>query len=115
MKPTYDDVPETESRALRARDGIVTGTRECRVLGRGQAHSTWVVVARNDEIVEDFFLESPFGPEDLGSGDDPVPWICRGMGADGTVRLGEVNLEVDRFVSDVLNDELRDALRSRRG
>lgn len=114
MKPNYDDVASMEDRTLRPRDGIVTGARESSRLGRGQARATWVVVARNDEIVEDFFLESPFGP-DQPSGEDPTAWICRGLGQDGTVRMGEVNLDVDRFVSDVLNDELRAAFRKRRG
>ena len=102
---------DPEDQAPRARDGIVTGTNRVRGLGRGQALSTWIVVARTDEAVEDFFLESPFGPDDDEPGEDPVPWICRGIRPDGTVRMGAVDLSVDRFVSDVLNDELRDALR----
>ena len=63
------------------------------------------------ETFEDFFLESPFGEETATPGEDPIPWICRGVERDGTVRMGAIDLAVDRFVSDVLSDELRDALR----
>ena len=110
MKQTSDDRTQVEDRTLKARDGIVTGASRARGLGRGQARSTWIVVARNDEPVEDFFLESPFGPDDNSEGEDPVPWICRGVGPDGTVKMGAVDLRLDRFVSDVLMDELRAAL-----
>jgi hypothetical protein len=109
MKPCLDD-PLIEDQALRARDGIVTGLRGARTVGRRQAGATWILVARADEPVEDFFLESPFGSQDHDEGEDPVAWICRSVQSDGTVRLGAVDLEVDRFVSEVLNDQLQDAI-----
>ena len=109
MKPCLDD-PLIDDHAIRARDGIVTGLHRGRTVGRRQADATWILVARADEPVEDFFLESPFGAQDHGNGEDPVAWICRSVRADGTVRLGAVDLEVDRFVSDVLNDQLRDSI-----
>ena len=111
MKTTSDEPWNAENHALRARDGIVTGARLAVALGRRQASATWVLVARSDEPVEDFFIESPFGSEDRCRGEDPVPWICRGVGSDGTVRLGAVDLEVDRFVSDVLSDDLDEEIR----
>jgi hypothetical protein len=118
MKPIYADFHEAEAeaedRAMRARDGIVTGAARARSFSRVQSDATWLVVARNDEALDDFFLESPFGPDDCSPGEDPVPWICRGVEPDGTVRMGAVDLGVDRFVSDVLSDELRAALRKAR-
>jgi len=109
MKPILED-PLIDDQALRARDGIVTGVSATRSLGRRQAGATWVLVARGDEPVEDFFLESPFGAEGHDPGEDPIPWICRSVHPDGTLRLGAADLEVDRFVSEVLNDQLRDAI-----
>ena len=111
MKTTFEDPLEAEDSAVRARDGIVTGARRSSAFERRQASATWVLVARSDEPVEDFFIESPFGSEDRCREEDPVPWICRGVGSDGTVRLGAVDLEVDRFVSDVLSDDLDEEIR----
>ena len=111
MKTIFGDSAERDDSALRARDGIVTGAQRARGLGRAQLHGTWVLVARSDEHIEDFFLESPFGVDDESGGEDPVPWICRLVRADGTLRLGTVDLEVDRFVSDVLSDQLDDEIR----
>ena len=109
MKPCLGD-PLIDDHELRARDGIVTGMQGAHKVGRRQAGATWILVARADEPVEDFFLESPFGAGDSAEGEDPVAWICRSVRPDGTVRLGAVNLEVDRFISDVLNDDLSDAI-----
>ena len=112
MRSTLDD-PLIEDDAVRARDGIVAGMQQARVLGRRQAGATWILVARADERVEDFFLDSPFGAQDAEEGEDPRAWICRSVRADGTLRMGEVDLGIDRFVSEVLNDQLRDDLLSK--
>lgn len=109
MKPSLDD-PLLEDDALRARDGIVTTVRGARRRGPGLPGTAWVLVARGDEHIEDFFLDGPFGLAESDEGEDPRAWICRGVRRDGTVRIGAVDLEVDRFVSEVLNDELRDAI-----
>ena len=114
MKPPSHDLPDPDDRALKARDGIVAGskrTRSSAAFGRGQARATWVVVARNDEQFEEFFLESPYGEDACATGEDPVPWICRGVDSDGILHIGAIDLRVDRFLSDVLNDELGAALR----
>src|SRR6185436_20248232 len=113
MKTVFDDRCDgergsergSERGPLRPRDGIVTSAatraKTGPALGRTQAKSTWIVVARTDEAFEDFFLDSPFG-EDAGTpGEDPVAWICRDVNADGTVRMGAIDLSSDRFVSDV--------------
>ena len=86
----------------RALDGLVAGGNRAKGLNKANLRSTWILVSRNDEPVEDFFLDSPFGADAVAGGEDPVAWICRGMRADGTVRLGAVDFEVDRFASDVL-------------
>lgn len=109
MKTMPENPWNVEDSAIRARDGIVTGPRFSGAPGRKQASATWVLVARNDEPVEDFFMDSPFGSDDHeqhARGEDPVAWICRGISSDGKVRLGAVDLEVDRFVSDVLSEDL---------
>lgn len=119
MKTIFDDRCDaergSERGALRPRDGIVTSAaarpRTGPALGRSQAKSTWIVVARTDEAFEDFFLDSPFGDDAGAPGEDPIAWICRDVNPDGTLRMGAIDLSNDRFVSDVLSDELRDALR----
>lgn len=103
MKEPYAVLPSREGRAPRVLDGIVAGGPRARGFGRGRLRATWVLVAREDEPVEEFFLNSPFGEEDSGNGEDPVAWICRGVRADGTLRLGAIDFEVDHFVSDVLH------------
>jgi len=111
MKNFIEESIYQDDQALRARDGIVAGGRRSQVTGRERARATWVLVARGTETVEDFFLESPFGADDTGGGGDPVPWICRGVNTDGTLRIGAVDLSVDRFVSDDLSDDLDDQIR----
>jgi hypothetical protein len=111
MKNFIEESIYQDDQALRARDGIVAGGRRSKITGRERARATWVLVARGTETVEDFFLESPFGADDTGGGGDPVPWICRGVDTDGTLRIGAVDLSVDRFVSDDLSDDLDDQIR----
>ena len=118
MKNFIEESLYQDDHALRARDAIVAGARRTKGLDRDGAGATWVLVARGTEPVEDFFLESPFGPDDKADGEDPVPWICRGVGPDGTLLMGAVDLSVDRFASDVhsddLDDQIREALRQSR-
>ena len=104
MRDTNENDPFRSDKAPRVLDGIVAGAPGARGLGRGRLRSTWVLVARGDEPVEEFFLDSPFGEDGAEGGEDPIAWICRGIRADGTVRLGAVDFDVDRFVSDVLHD-----------
>jgi len=111
MKTYIDELVYQNDQPLRARDGIVAGARRAKGLDRERASATWVLVARGSEPVEDFFLESPFGSDDTASGEDPVPWICRGVNANGTLSIGAVDLSVDRFMSDVLSDDLDDQIR----
>ena len=111
MKNIIEESIFQDDQSLRARDGIVAGGRRSKVSDRERASATWVLVARSTETVEDFFLESPFGADDTAGGGDPVPWICRGVGTDGTLRMGAVDLSVDRFVSDDLSDDLDDQIR----
>ena len=111
MKTFIEESIHQDDHALRARDGIVAGGARAKDSGRERASATWVLVARGTEPVEDFFLESPFGTDDTGHGGDPVPWICRGVDADGTLRIGAVDLSIDRFVSDDLSDDLDDQIR----
>ena len=111
MKNHFEEAIYQDDQSLRARDGIVAGGKRAKVSDRERASATWVLVARGNETVEDFFLESPFGADDTGRGGDPVPWICRGVSAEGILRIGAVDLSVDRFVSDDLSDDLDDQIR----
>ena len=108
MKDLPLEIPRVGERGARALDAIVAGAAHARGLGRNRLRSTWVLVARNSEPVEDFFLDSPFGEDGRPAGRDPIPWICRGVRADGTLRMAAVDLDVDRFVSDVLNEGLEE-------
>ena len=111
MKTFVEESILQDDQALRARDGIVAGGRRFKTTDRERVSATWVLVARGTETVEDFFLESPFGADDRSCGDDPIPWICRGVSTDGTLRMGEVDLSIDRFISDDLSDDLDDQIR----
>jgi len=102
MKEAHEEISERIERAPRLVDGIVTEASRARGLSRARGRETWLLVARHDEPVEEFFLDSPFGAGDRTAGDDPVAWICRGVRPDGTLRLGFVDFDVDRFASDVL-------------
>lgn len=111
MKDFPEGLPPAPGQASRVLDGIMPGAARVRSIGRGRLRSTWILVARGSEPVEEFFLESPFAAEDEPTSRDPFAWICRGVRADGTLRLGAVDLDIDRFVSDVLG---RTAARDRK-
>lgn len=96
-------------RSPRAVDGIVAGAQAAGTFEAGKLPSTWVLVARGDESVDEFFLESPFGGAGRSHNEDPVAWICRGVRPDGRVLLGAVDLAVDLFVSEVLDQDERRA------
>ena len=103
MREPHESILVRRRSAPRVLDGIVAGGPRARGFGRGRLRATWVLVARGDEAVEEFFLEGPFGEVHAEGGEDPIAWICRGVRADGTLRLGALDFEVDHFVSDVLH------------
>lgn len=106
MKPIFND-PLLDDPTPRALDAIVTCVGQPRDFGRRQVRAAWVLVTRDNEPLEDFFLLGAFGDEPGARGEDPAAWICRGIGADGTLKMGRVDLDIDRFVSALLRERGR--------
>jgi hypothetical protein len=84
--------------SLRPVDGFVVGGEV--VWGSGR--NMWLLLSRPGERLIDFFLEDD--PED-GCSDDPVPCACAGIAPDGSVLIGEVDWEADRFLSEMLDEQ----------
>ena len=77
------------------------------VVGGGAAWDTgqnlWLLLSRPGERLIDFFLED----DAPTASPDPVPCACAGVAPDGSVLIGEVDWEMDRFLSEMLDE--RDA------
>lgn len=86
---------EGQSR-LRPVDGFVVGGEAAWDSG----HNLWLLVSRPGERLIDFFLEE----DELDRALDPVPYACAGVAADGSVLIGEVDWELDRFLSEMLDE-----------
>ena len=114
MKPQPDSLcswPEPHAaipERSRPIDGMVVGLHKTSGTAspRGWVRDAYVVMAPPGEGVADFFLEDePAGP---GQHRDPVPWVCRGVTSDGSLVLGSVNLEGDRFLSEIFSSRGED-------
>ena len=74
------------------------------VVGGGAAWDTgqnlWLLLSRPGERLIDFFLED----DASNSSPDPVPCACAGVAPDGSVLIGEVDWEMDRFLSEMLDE-----------
>ncbi len=85
-----DSVP-----TLRPVDGFVVGGEAAWDSGQ----NLWLLVSRPGERLIDFFLE-----DDETGASDPVPCACAGVLPDGTVLISEVDWDVDRFLSEMLDE-----------
>ncbi len=90
-------------RRLRPVDGFVVGGDAAWESGQ----NLWLLLSRPGERLIDFFLED----EDLAGSPDPVPCACAGVLPDGTVLIGEVDWEMDRFLSELLDEQEMDGRR----
>lgn len=88
---------EEGQRTLRPVDAFVVGGEASWDSGQ----NLWLLLSKPGERLIDFFLEDD---EDLGS-NDPVPCACAGVLPDGTVLIGEVDWEMDRFLSEMLDEQ----------
>ena len=84
-------------RQLRPVDGFVVGGATAWESGQ----NLWLLLSRPGERLIDFCVEDD---EEYGS-NDPMPCACAGVLPDGTVLIGEVDWEMDRFLSEMLDDD----------
>ncbi len=82
---------------LRPVDGFVVGGEAAWDSGQ----NLWLLLSRPGERLIDFFLED----EEEDGTRDPVPCACAGILPDGTVMIGEVDWELDRFLSEMLDEQ----------
>ena len=61
----------------------------------------WLLLSRPGERLIDFFLED----DDEKSSADPVPCACAGVLPDGTVMIGHVDWDMDRFLSEMMDEQ----------
>jgi hypothetical protein len=83
--------------ALRPVDAFVVGGDAAWESGQ----NLWLMLSRPGERLIDYFLDD----DDRKSSPDPVPCACAGVLPDGTVLLGEVDWELDRFLSELLDEQ----------
>ncbi len=79
---------------LRPVDGFVVGGNSWE-----SGRNLWLLLSRPGERLIDFFLED----EEAGA-DDPAPVACAGLLPDGSVLIGQVDWEADRFLSEMLDE-----------
>lgn len=82
---------------LRPVDGFVVGGEAS--LDSGQ--NLWLLLSRPGERLIDFFLED----DDERASSDPVPCACAGVLPDGTVMIGHVDWDMDRFLSEMMDEQ----------
>lgn len=92
---------QSNSRRYRPVDGFVVGGDT----PDGLSGDIWVLVSRPGEGLIDFFLED----EPTGVATDPRPRACLGMEADGTLRIGTLDWETDRFLSELMEERAAEA------
>ena len=83
-------------------DGFVVGGEETESAGG----DIWVLVSRPGEGLIDFFLED----DPSGVAADPRPRACLGVEEDGTLRIGTLDWETDRFLSELMEERAAEAL-----
>lgn len=95
--PRQTGWPAGAAKQLRPVDGFVVGGATAWESGQ----NLWLLLSRPGERLIDFFLEDD---EDEIS-PDPQPCACAGVLPDGTLLIGEVDWEMDRFLSEMLDEE----------
>lgn len=86
---------------LRPVDGFVVGGSAA----WGSGSNLWLLLSRPGERLIDFFLED----DDRNTSPDPAPCACAGVLPDGRVLINEVDWELDRFLSELLDEEEKQA------
>ena len=99
--PSSDTRPRRRS-PYRPVDGFVVGRPEA----DGDTRDIWVLVSRPGEGLMDFFLED----DPIGVAADPGPRCCLGIEDDGTLRIGTLDWETDRFLSELMEEKAAEAL-----
>ena len=77
-------------------DGFVVGGDAAWDSGQ----NLWLLLSRPGERLIDFFIED----DESESSRDPFPCACAGVTPDGTVLIGAVDWEMDRFLSELLDE-----------
>ncbi len=85
------------SPSLRPVDGFVVGGAVEWETGQ----NIWLLLSRPGERLIDFFLED----DDANAAGDPTPCACAGVLPDGSLLVGEVDWELDRFLSEMLDEQ----------
>jgi hypothetical protein len=88
---------DSDAAILKPVDGFVVGGDAAWESGE----NLWLLLSKPGERLIDFFLEDDDGE---GVVADPVPCACAGVGPDGTVLISEVDWELDRFLSELLDE-----------
>ena len=83
---------------LRPVDGFVAGGEAAWDSGQ----NLWLLLSRPGERLIDFFLEDD---DEAMTNSDPTPCVCAGVLPDGSVLVGEVDWESDRFLSEMLDEQ----------
>jgi hypothetical protein len=78
-------------------DGVVFGDAR----KRGGRQDVWVLMSRPGEGVMEFFLDDD---EPSGVVADPGTQCCLGVEPDGTITLGRLDWDRDRFLSEMIYD-----------
>jgi len=90
-------------------DGIIIGMDETDGGGpivKAWVSNTWILAASPTEPLADFFLEDAEEPSSLV--EPSGAWLCRSVRADGTLEIRSVNLQDDRFLSEIFSPEADD-------
>ena len=82
---------------LRPVDAFVVGGEVAWESGQ----NVWLLLARPGERLIDFFLED----DEVAKSEDPAPCACGGVLPDGTLVIDAVDWEMDRFLSELLDDQ----------
>lgn len=102
MKERTQDAARDKARgvlgvpALRPIDGFVVGG----ATGWDTRANLWVLLSRPGERLIDFFLED----DDQRDSTDPLPCACTGLLPDGRVTIGAVDWDLDRFLSEIMDE-----------
>jgi len=89
---------EGGAHALRPVDAFVVGGDVAWETGE----NLWLLLSRPGEKLIDFFIEEDDAPR---CGTDPAPCACSSVRPDGTVTIGTIDWEMDRFLSELLDEQ----------
>ncbi|RMG47296.1 MAG: hypothetical protein D6718_04055 [Acidobacteria bacterium] len=90
---------EGSPHALRPVDAFVVGGDVAWETGE----NLWLLLSRPGEKLIDFFIEDEDDAPSVAA--DPAPFACAGVRPDGTVLVGAIDWETDRFLSELLDEQ----------